>query len=153
MAASLARLDLRVTSESWRFEPLQIPGFLILLLQQQRLTAATSMKFQHVWRFPWAFHWRGVPTACGGCSDVQMTDAAGATGSASNYAHGAGGPDGRAGSVVSGDSGSGGAWSSKFNGRDMRGGNAHTGYPDEAEDQEAERSPLEGAGPSPIRQA
>jgi len=153
MAASLARLDLQVTSESWRFEPLETPGLLILLLQQPRLTAATSMTFQHVWRFPGENHWRGVPTAGGGCSDVQMTVAAGATGSASKYAHGTGGPDGRARSVANGDLGSGGAWSSKYNGRDMRGGNAYARYPDEAEDQEAERSPLEGAGPSPIRRA
>jgi len=82
--------------------------------------------------------------------DVQMADAKGSAGDGS---HGAGSPDRLAGSVASGDSWSRRARSSAEDGLDMRNGGARTGYPDEAEDQEAERPLLEEARPSPIRQA
>jgi len=85
--------------------------------------------------------------------DVQMADAAGAAGPAGNAANGARSLSGRAGSVARGDSGSRRDGSSADNGRDVRGGGAHTGYPDEAEDQDADRPLLEGAEPSPIRRA
>jgi len=84
----------------------------------------------------------------GGGSDVQMADAAGAAG---NSANGAGGPAGRAGSEASVCSGSLQDGSTADNGRDMRGADIPAGYPDEAENQAAEPSHIEGAGPSPFR--
>jgi len=89
----------------------------------------------------------------GGGSDVQLADAPGAACSASSGANGAGSPAGRAGLVASGHSGLRRDGSPADNGRDMRGGGAHTGCPDEAEDQDAEHPLLEGAEPSPIRRA
>jgi len=89
--------------------------------------------------------------AVGGGSDVQLADATGAAGLERNGVNGAGGPARRARSVVRGDSGSRRVGALQNNGCAMRGGNAHAGYSDEAEDQEAEHSLLVGAGPSPIR--
>ena len=70
--------------------------------------------------------------AGGGGNDVRMADAAGSAGNGEN---GAGSQAGPAGPFASGDSASRRAGSSADNGRDMRGGGAHTGYPNEADDQ------------------
>jgi len=89
--------------------------------------------------------------AGGGGSDVQVADAAGAAGSARNGANGPGGPAGPTASVAIGDWGSRRAGSSAGRGRAMRGGDVHSGYPDEAADQAAEQSLLEGARPMHVR--
>ena len=81
-------------------------------------------------------------------NDVQMADAAGAAGSGAN---GAGGPSERAGSEASCGSGSPRDGSSADHGQDMRGGDLAADYPDGAEDQRAELSLIEWAGPSLFR--
>jgi len=84
----------------------------------------------------------------GGGSDVQMADAAGASGSGANAVVG---PAGRAGSEASVGSRSRQDGSSADNGRDMHGGGLAADYPAEAEDTAAELPLIEGAGPSPFR--
>jgi len=83
----------------------------------------------------------------GGGGDVQMADAADAAGGCSR---GAKSPAGRAGSVASGYSWSRRDGSFADNGRDMRNGGVHAGYPGDAEEQAAEPPLVEGAGPSPF---
>lgn len=84
----------------------------------------------------------------GGGGDVHMPEAAGAAGGSSA---GAGNQAGGAGSAASGDSGSRRNGSSTDNGRDMRGGVIHSGYPEEAEDQAADLLLFQEARPSLFR--
>jgi len=88
-----------------------------------------------------------------GSCDVRMAAAASADDSASNGANSVGFPAGGAGAVTSREEGSRRARFLADNGRNVHGGRAHTGYPDEEEDQTPKLPLLEGKGPSLIRRA